>query len=154
MGYAVKELFYTLQGEGSHSGRAAVFCRFAGCNLWTGRESDRARAECRFCDTDFIGVDGPGGGKFTSAEALADAILACWNHGAMSHPERRFVVLTGGEPCSRSTPPCAAACTLAAFTLLSKPTAPSRFLRPHRGPHRLGVPVSQSGHHPRPPRGR
>ncbi len=98
MGYAVKELFYTLQGEGSHSGRAAVFCRFAGCNLWTGRESDRARAECRFCDTDFIGVDGPGGGKFTSAEALADAILACWNHGAMSHPERRFVVLTGGEP--------------------------------------------------------
>ncbi len=98
MGYAVKELFYTLQGEGSHSGRAAVFCRFAGCNLWTGRESDRARAECRFCDTDFIGTDGPGGGKFSHADALADAILACWNHGATSHPERRFVVLTGGEP--------------------------------------------------------
>lgn len=98
MGYTVKELFYTLQGEGSHTGRAAVFCRFAGCNLWSGRESDRLSATCRFCDTDFIGTDGPGGGKFASADALADAVLACWDAHARSHPERRFVVLTGGEP--------------------------------------------------------
>jgi 7-carboxy-7-deazaguanine synthase (Cx14CxxC type) len=98
MGYAVKELFYTLQGEGSHTGRSAVFCRFAGCNLWSGRESDRASATCRFCDTDFIGTDGPGGGKFADADALADAVLACWDAHALSHPERRFVVLTGGEP--------------------------------------------------------
>ena len=74
MSYAVKELYYTLQGEGAHAGRAAVFCRFAGCNLWTGREADRARAVCTFCDTDFVGTDGPGGGKFPTATALADAV--------------------------------------------------------------------------------
>lgn len=94
MTYSAKEIFKTLQGEGAHAGRAAVFCRFAGCNLWTGRESDRASAACTFCDTDFIGTDGEGGGKFTTAQALADAIAAAWGPGA----ERRYVVFTGGEP--------------------------------------------------------
>jgi 7-carboxy-7-deazaguanine synthase len=96
MSYAVKEIFYTLQGEGAQAGRAAVFCRFAGCNLWSGRESDRAGAVCQFCDTDFVGVNGPGGGNFSSAAALADAIAAAWPaHGGR---ERKFVVCTGGEP--------------------------------------------------------
>ena len=94
MTYSVKEIFLTLQGEGGQAGRVAVFCRFAGCNLWTGREQDRASAVCRFCDTDFVGVDGPGGGKFASAAALAAAVAAAWE-GA---PENRLVVLTGGEP--------------------------------------------------------
>jgi 7-carboxy-7-deazaguanine synthase len=89
--YAVKEIFYTLQGEGANSGRAAVFCRFAGCNLWSGREADRASAECQFCDTDFVGTDGEGGGRFATAEALADACAA-----AAPHPG--LAVLTGGEP--------------------------------------------------------
>lgn len=92
--YAVKEIFYTLQGEGANAGRAAVFCRFAGCNLWSGREADRAGADCRFCDTDFVGTDGPGGGKFRGASALAEAIAEAWQ-GAGGE---RFVVLTGGEP--------------------------------------------------------
>jgi len=95
MSYAVKELFYTLQGEGAQTGRAAVFCRFAGCNLWTGREEDRAEAVCTFCDTEFVGTDGPGGGRFTSADALADAVLAAWPRGAGGVP---YVVCTGGEP--------------------------------------------------------
>jgi 7-carboxy-7-deazaguanine synthase (Cx14CxxC type) len=94
MAYAVKEIFGTLQGEGGQAGRAAVFCRFAGCNLWSGREADRTTAECRFCDTDFVGTDGPGGGRFADAATLADAILAAWQGG----PDRRFVVFTGGEP--------------------------------------------------------
>jgi 7-carboxy-7-deazaguanine synthase (Cx14CxxC type) len=94
MSYAVKELFLTLQGEGTQTGMRAVFCRFAGCNLWSGRESDRATAVCRFCDTDFVGTDGPGGGKFAEAEALADAIAACWG----PEPSHRLVVMTGGEP--------------------------------------------------------
>ena len=94
MTYSVKEIFLTLQGEGGQAGRAAVFCRFAGCNLWTGREQDRAAAVCRFCDTDFVGVDGPGGGKFASAEALAAAVAAAWR----GPPAHRLVVLTGGEP--------------------------------------------------------
>ena len=96
MSYAVKEIFYTLQGEGAQSGRAAVFCRFAGCNLWSGRESDRASAICQFCDTDFIGVNGPGGGRFETAADLAEAIAAQWppDH----HAGTRFVVCTGGEP--------------------------------------------------------
>jgi 7-carboxy-7-deazaguanine synthase len=93
--YAVHEIFYTLQGEGAHTGRPAVFCRFAGCNLWTGREEDRAGAICRFCDTDFVGTGGPGGGKFASAEHLADAVAAAW---PAEEPTRRFVVCTGGEP--------------------------------------------------------
>jgi 7-carboxy-7-deazaguanine synthase (Cx14CxxC type) len=96
MSYAVKEIFYTLQGEGAQAGRAAVFCRFAGCNLWSGREIDRPTAICRFCDTDFVGVDGPGGGKFDSAEALAAAIEGKWP--ADRSMGKRFVVCTGGEP--------------------------------------------------------
>ncbi len=95
MSYAVKEIFYTLQGEGANAGRPAVFCRFAGCNLWSGREEDRAGAVCRFCDTDFVGTDGDGGGKFRHAADLAGAIEAQW---PPRHRERRFVVLTGGEP--------------------------------------------------------
>ncbi len=94
--YAVKEIFYTLQGEGANSGRPAVFCRFAGCNLWTGREKDRADAVCQFCDTDFVGTDGPGGGSFATADALADAIQCCWP--IESESKDRFVVCTGGEP--------------------------------------------------------
>ena len=94
MTYSVKEIFYTLQGEGAQAGRAAVFCRFAGCNLWSGREEDRAQAACTFCDTDFVGTDGTGGGKFGTAEALAQAIAQHWPDGQA----RRFVVLTGGEP--------------------------------------------------------
>ena len=95
MTYAVKEVFYTLQGEGSHAGRPAVFCRFAGCNLWSGREADRADAVCRFCDTEFVGTDGTGGGKFTIAESLASHVAAHWPSDDRG---RRFVVLTGGEP--------------------------------------------------------
>jgi 7-carboxy-7-deazaguanine synthase (Cx14CxxC type) len=95
MTYAVKEIFYTLQGEGANTGRAAVFCRFAGCNLWNGREHDRSRAVCQFCDTDFVGTNGPGGGSFTTAEALATAVSAAWPAGEAG---KRFVVCTGGEP--------------------------------------------------------
>lgn len=94
MGYAVKEMFLTLQGEGVNAGARAVFVRFAGCNLWSGREADRATAVCRFCDTDFVGVDGAGGGRFADAEALAAAAEAHWGAGSAA----RFVVLTGGEP--------------------------------------------------------
>ena len=93
--YLIKEIFYTLQGEGTHAGRPAVFCRFSLCNLWTGREADRARAICRFCDTDFIGTDGEGGGRFETASDLAEAVEAAW---APRTTERRFVVCTGGEP--------------------------------------------------------
>jgi 7-carboxy-7-deazaguanine synthase len=92
--YAVKEIFKTLQGEGAQAGRASVFCRFSGCNLWSGREEDRATAQCRFCDTDFVGMDGTLGGRYASADALADTIAETWD-GARSH---RFVVITGGEP--------------------------------------------------------
>jgi 7-carboxy-7-deazaguanine synthase (Cx14CxxC type) len=94
MTYSVKECFLTLQGEGVQAGSRAVFLRFAGCNLWSGREQDRATADCRFCDTDFVGTDGKGGGKFRSAEALADQVEATWGEAQ----ERRLVVITGGEP--------------------------------------------------------
>ena len=97
MTYLVKELFYTLQGEGAHAGRPAVFCRFAGCNLWTGRERHRSRAICQFCDTDFVGTDGPGGGKFASATELASAVAKTWA-GSDHQRSRPFVVCTGGEP--------------------------------------------------------
>ena len=95
MTYSIKEIFYTLQGEGAHAGRPAVFCRFAGCNLWTGRESDRASAVCQFCDTDFVGTDGEGGGKFTTPEALAATINALWPD---TYAASKYVVFTGGEP--------------------------------------------------------
>ncbi len=112
MAYSVKEIYYTLQGEGFHAGRASVFLRFAGCNLWSGREADRATATCRFCDTDFAGTDGPGGGRFDSADRVADAVLRTWEarfadeatpvaapvSGDLSWPPRPFVVCTGGEP--------------------------------------------------------
>ena len=105
MTYTVKEIFYTLQGEGAQTGRAAVFCRFSGCNLWSGREEDRSRAVCQFCDTDFVGT-GPDGGRFGSAKELADAIDRCWGGGHLPSPpsganggaERKYVVCTGGEP--------------------------------------------------------
>jgi 7-carboxy-7-deazaguanine synthase (Cx14CxxC type) len=104
--YALKEIYYTLQGEGAHAGRAAVFARFAGCNLWSGREEDRATATCWFCDTDFVGTDGPGGGKWGDAEELAGALRSCWEEGARSADGgvsiggggRPYVVFTGGEP--------------------------------------------------------
>lgn len=94
MTYSVKELFKTLQGEGGQAGRTAVFCRFTGCNLWSGREEDRATAACTFCDTDFVGTDGDGGGRFKSAAELAEAIAGTWGEGR----DRRYVVFTGGEP--------------------------------------------------------
>jgi 7-carboxy-7-deazaguanine synthase (Cx14CxxC type) len=94
MSYLVKEIFHTLQGEGANTGRAAVFCRFTGCNLWTGHEAQRASAVCQFCDTDFVGTDGPGGGRFADADALADAVATAW----IGDAKRRFVVCTGGEP--------------------------------------------------------
>ena len=94
MSYAVKEIYATLQGEGAHTGRRAVFLRFAGCNLWTGREGDRATAPCNFCDTDFVGMDGPGGGRFADAAGLADAVAADWGTSRAN----RYVVCTGGEP--------------------------------------------------------
>ena len=95
MTYQLKEIFYTLQGEGANAGRPAVFCRFAGCNLWSGREEDRATAICKFCDTDFVGTDGTLGGKFADAQSLAQHIAAQWPLGDHAH---RFVVMTGGEP--------------------------------------------------------
>lgn len=94
MSYAVKEIYATLQGEGAHTGRRAVFLRFAGCNLWTGREADRASAQCNFCDTDFVGMDGPGGGRFRDAAELAAAVETEWG----AEPANRYVVCTGGEP--------------------------------------------------------
>ena len=97
MTYRVKEIYYTLQGEGTHVGRAAVFCRFTSCNLWTGREKHRHRAVCQFCDTDFVGTNGPGGGRFATASDLAAAVSATWDSHAGSR-ERAFLVCTGGEP--------------------------------------------------------
>ena len=100
MTYSVKEMFYTLQGEGTHAGRPAVFCRFAGCNLWSGREADRATAQCNFCDTEFVGTDGKGGGRFESAASLAEAASRLWPGPGGS----RFIVLTGGEPLLQVDP--------------------------------------------------
>ena len=113
MTYSVKEIFLTLQGEGGQAGRVAVFCRFAGCNLWTGREADRAGAVCRFCDTDFVGTDGPGGGKFASAEGLAKAVAGAWQ----GPPEHRLVVLTGGEPLLQVNEPLIQALHAAGFAI-------------------------------------
>lgn len=105
MTYSVKEIFYTLQGEGANTGKPAVFCRFAGCNLWTGRAEDRDDATCRFCDTDFVGTDGPGGGKFARPEDLAAAVAAAWRGDG----GERFVVCTGGEPLLQLDTPLIAA---------------------------------------------
>lgn len=95
--YSVKEMYFTLQGEGAHSGRSAVFLRFSGCNLWTGREADRAKAVCSFCDTDFVGTDGPGGGKFASGAELASAVEEIWSAQVVKDSQR-YIVCTGGEP--------------------------------------------------------
>jgi 7-carboxy-7-deazaguanine synthase len=113
MTYSVKEIFLTLQGEGGQAGRVAVFCRFAGCNLWTGRERDRASAVCRFCDTDFVGTDGPGGGKFATAPVLAAAVAAAWE----GPPNNRLVVLTGGEPLLQADPALIDALHAAGFAI-------------------------------------
>jgi 7-carboxy-7-deazaguanine synthase len=113
--YTVKEIFYTLQGEGANAGRPAVFCRFSGCNLWTGREQDRADAVCTFCDTDFVGV-GPDGGKFATATALADAVSARWPWNA-SEGARPLVVCTGGEPLLQLDDPAVAALHGAGFEI-------------------------------------
>ncbi|HEX7760563.1 MAG TPA: 7-carboxy-7-deazaguanine synthase [Caulobacteraceae bacterium] len=113
MTYSVKEIFLTLQGEGGQAGRPAVFCRFAGCNLWSGREEDRAAAVCTFCDTDFVGVDGEGGGKFRTAENLAAAVAAAWTGGT----ENRLVVCTGGEPLLQLDAPLIAALHAQGFSI-------------------------------------
>ncbi|MES2341037.1 MAG: 7-carboxy-7-deazaguanine synthase [Pseudomonadota bacterium] len=113
MSYSVKEIFLTLQGEGGQAGRPAVFCRFAGCNLWSGREQDRATAVCTFCDTDFVGMDGEGGGRFATADALADAVAAKWRGG----PENRLVVCTGGEPLLQLDPALIDALHARGFTI-------------------------------------
>jgi 7-carboxy-7-deazaguanine synthase (Cx14CxxC type) len=110
--YAVKEIYYTLQGEGMQTGRAAVFCRFAGCNLWSGRDQDRADATCTFCDTDFVGTDGPGGGKFAQADDLARSCRAAWRGNSGTRP---YVVLTGGEPMLQVDLPLIAALHEAGF---------------------------------------
>src|SRR4051812_36531705 len=115
MSYAVKEIFYTLQGEGANAGRPAVFCRFAGCNLWSGREADRAGAVCRFCDTDFVGTDGPGGGRFATAAALAAAVAAAWPRtDPLAEP---LVVCTGGEPLLQLDSPLIEALHAAGFMI-------------------------------------
>ena len=114
MSYAVKERFLTLQGEGVHAGRRAVFVRFAGCNLWTGREVDRAQAVCRFCDTDFVGMDGPGGGRFADGVSLAQAAAETWGDAPRSE---RFVVLTGGEPMLQVDDPLIEALHAQDFTI-------------------------------------
>ena len=113
MSYAVKEIYLTLQGEGGQAGRAAVFCRFAGCNLWSGREADRAGAVCNFCDTDFVGTDGPGGGRFANAQTLAEAVAAQWG----GEPRDRLVVCTGGEPLLQIDTPLIAALHAAGFSV-------------------------------------
>jgi 7-carboxy-7-deazaguanine synthase len=114
MSYAVKEIFYTLQGEGAQAGRPAVFCRFAGCNLWSGREADRETAVCRFCDTDFVGTDGTGGGRFPDAAALAAAVAVQWPTGAGGRP---YVVCTGGEPLLQLDSPLIEALHAAGFEI-------------------------------------
>jgi 7-carboxy-7-deazaguanine synthase (Cx14CxxC type) len=115
MSYTVKEIYYTLQGEGANVGRPAVFLRFAGCNLWSGREQDRATAQCTFCDTDFVGTDGPGGGRFETAQALADAVAGRWP--AASGRGRPLVVCTGGEPLLQLDAPLVEALHAAGFAV-------------------------------------
>jgi len=146
MSYAVKEMFLTLQGEGVQAGRRAVFIRFAGCNLWSGREADRATATCRFCDTDFVGTDGAGGARFADADALAQAAVTHWGEVAAD----RFVVLTGGEPMLQIDDPLVAALHTAGFTIAVETNGT---LPVHPGidwvcvsPKAGSVVVQQSGH--------
>lgn len=120
--YSVKEMFYSLQGEGAHAGRPAVFCRFSGCNLWSGREQDRANAACNFCDTDFVGTDGEGGGKFATAAALAEAAIQLWPDDdraraalARSPQAKPYIICTGGEPLLQLDQPLIAAFKSAGF---------------------------------------
>lgn len=115
MTYSVKEMYYTLQGEGARSGRPAVFLRFSGCNLWSGREKDRVRAVCNFCDTEFVGTDGPGGGKFSTAKDLASAVVEKWPQDARN--EQPYVVCTGGEPLLQLDSPAIAALHDAGFEI-------------------------------------
>ena len=117
MSYAVKEMFLTLQGEGLQTGMRAVFLRFAGCNLWSGREEDRATADCRFCDTDFVGIDGDGGGRFADANALADRVLALWNQGLADDRGSPLAVITGGEPMLQLDAPLVAALRARGFRI-------------------------------------
>jgi 7-carboxy-7-deazaguanine synthase (Cx14CxxC type) len=114
MSYQVKEIYYTLQGEGARTGRAAVFLRFAGCNLWSGHEKDRSRAVCQFCDTDFVGTDGPGGGRFADAQALAEAVAGTW---PQANGAKRYVVCTGGEPLLQLDEPLIVALHARAFEI-------------------------------------
>jgi 7-carboxy-7-deazaguanine synthase len=116
MAYSVKEIYYTLQGEGTNTGRPAVFCRFAGCNLWNGKEEDRARAVCNFCDTDFVGIDGPGGGAFRTASDLARAVKGHWPSNGSSH-SRPLIVCTGGEPLLQLDDPLVEELHLAGFEI-------------------------------------
>ncbi len=139
--YAVKEIFYTLQGEGANAGSAAVFCRFAGCNLWSGREQDRAQATCQFCDTDFVGTDGTGGGKFATAKDLAEAVLAQWTGGG----ENRLVVLTGGEPALQVDAALVDALHAKGFRIAIETNGTLR----RRGRRRLDLRQSESRHHDR-----
>ncbi|OXT00658.1 7-carboxy-7-deazaguanine synthase [Notoacmeibacter marinus] len=117
MSYAVKEMFYTLQGEGAQAGRASLFCRFAGCNLWSGREQDRHKAVCQFCDTDFVGMDGPGGGRFASADKLAARARQMWDETAAGENGQPYIVCTGGEPLLQLDPPLIAALHAAGFEI-------------------------------------
>jgi 7-carboxy-7-deazaguanine synthase (Cx14CxxC type) len=117
MSYAVKEMFLTVQGEGLQAGRRAVFIRFAGCNLWSGREEDRAKAECTFCDTDFVGIDGDGGGRFADGPALAAQARAMWAQGIVGEQGQPFTVLTGGEPMLQVDPPLVAALKAEGFEI-------------------------------------
>ncbi|MCP1200426.1 7-carboxy-7-deazaguanine synthase [Notoacmeibacter sp. MSK16QG-6] len=117
MSYAVKEMFYTLQGEGAQAGRASLFCRFAGCNLWSGREEDRHKAVCQFCDTDFVGMDGPGGGRFASPEALATRARQMWDKTATANSGKPYIVCTGGEPLLQLDPPLIDALHKAGFEI-------------------------------------
>ncbi len=136
MAYAVKEIFLTLQGEGAQAGRRAVFCRFAGCNLWTGREKDRAKAICRFCDTDFVGTDGTLGGKYQSAAALAGVVAESWGE----HADNRYVVLTGGEPMLQVDGALIDALHAEGFTSRSNQRQPRRSAQ-----HRLDLRQPQGG---------
>jgi organic radical activating enzyme len=135
--YSVKEMFYTLQGEGNHAGRPAVFCRFSGCNLWTGREQDRATAICRFCDTDFVGTNGEGGGKFATAEQLGERINSLW---PASYQQSKYVVFTGGEPLLQLDTVLIDAMHQQGLRLRSKPMARCRY--PRGG---LGLCQSENG---------